>query len=93
MRFGLGWIIGSPSLSHEERNKRLEETAVTEEKRAELLEKEAVIRARLVTAQLRSKKAKQKMVGGQSSSRRWLLIVVVAVCIVLFFALRSCGGA
>ena len=79
----------SPSL--EERNRLLEKKVVEAERRAALLEDEAKIRARLVTAQARSKRAKQEIGAGRSRPLVRVLVVVIIV-VILFLTVRSCDG-
>ena len=88
----IDWLLNNPPKELEDPNVRLERLANEAEKRAVLIEEEVKIRARLVAAKVRIKKAKQTMGTEQLRLVKMVLIVVVVVG-VFFLMLKDCGGA
>lgn len=76
--------IKRPSLA--ERNKLLEVKAEEAEARAELLEEEAKLRKRLLSAKQRCKEARQ---GAGISTFKWVVIAFVAA-LILFAMFKGC---
>ena len=88
----IDWIFNNPPKPKEDLNTRLVREADEAERRAATLEEEAKIRARLLLAKTRIKKAKQQMSARQLRVFKLVLIVVV-VGGMLFLMLKDCGGA
>ena len=88
----IGWFLNNPPKSKEDLNTRLTREATEAEKKVAVLEEEVKIRARLVTANTRIKKAKQQMSVEQARRFVWITLGVVVVGM-LVLMLKDCGGA
>ena len=88
-KFDFRWLRRKTPKTLEERNRLIAEKATEAEVRAELLEKQAGLRDRLLAARLRQEKAKSKMSVWKPGTFKWVLIAVAA-CLILFAMFERC---